>query len=331
MERLFIVTGACGHLGNTIVKKLVEKKQKIRGFLLPNESSSPIDGLGVEIFRGDVCSIEDLEQLFKTEDDTEVIVIHTAGIVSIATKYQQKIYDVNVKGTENIIHMCTKHKVKRLIYVSSVHAIPEKPNNGLITEIKEFNTDNLVGLYAKTKALASQKVLDAFNNGLDAVIVHPSGIIGPYDYGNGHTTQMIIDYLEGRLTAAIDGGYDFVDVRDVADGIISAVDNGRSGETYILSNRYIDIKELLRLISKITGKKPIKTILPYYLAKITAPLAELYYKILRQTPIYTAYSIYTLKSNANFSYEKARVELGYSPREMYDTLEDTVKWIIKKT
>lgn len=329
MDRLYIITGACGHLGNTIVRKLISKGEKVRGFLLPNESSLPIDGLGVEIYRGDICNSEDLDQLFSTEDDYEVIVIHTAGIVSIASKFQQKVYDVNVKGTENIIHMCIKNNLKRLIYVSSVHAIPEEPNNKLITEIKNFGTNNLVGLYAKTKALASQSVLDGVKQGLDAVIVHPSGIIGPCDYGNGHTTQMIKDYLEGRLTAAIDGGYDFVDVRDVADGIISAVDNGRSGETYILSNKYINVKELLEIISEITGKKPIKTIIPYYLAKITAPLAELYYKILKQTPIYTAYSIYTLKSNANFSYQKAKEELGYNPRDLYTTLEDTVKWITK--
>ena len=183
------------------------------------------------------------------------------------------------------------------------------------------------GFYAKTKAEATAFVLAAAGRGLDVTVVHPSGITGPFDYGRGHLTTLIIDYSKRRLTAGIDGGYDFVDVRDVAEGILAACDAGRPANCYILSNRFFTVREILEMLHDITGQKPIKTFLPLWFVKATAPFAELYYKILRQPPLYTAYSIYTLNSNALFSHEKADLELGYKTRDMRETLEDTVVWL----
>ncbi|MEG1887771.1 MAG: NAD-dependent epimerase/dehydratase family protein, partial [Oscillospiraceae bacterium] len=216
---------------------------------------------------------------------------------------------------------------KRLVHVSSVHAIPETPEGSTISETYTFNPDDVIGLYAKTKSEATAYVLNAAQNGLNASVVHPSGISGPYDYGRGHLTTLITDYCNHRLTAAVNGGYDFVDVRDVADGIISCCDNGRQGECYILSNKYFDVKQILFMLHEITGKREIKCILPLWFAKLTAPLAETYYKLLKQPPLFTSYSIYTLNSNSNFSHDKAAEELGYQPRDMKETLRDTVNWL----
>lgn len=329
MDRVFIVTGACGHLGNNIIRKLIEKGEKVRGLILPKENILALKGLDIEIQKGNVCDIASLETLFTFDKVYEIIVIHTAGIVSISSKYLQNVYDVNVTGTANIVKMCLKYKVKRLIHISSVHAIPEKANRALISEASIFHSDNVVGLYAKTKAEATAIVLNSVNEGLDAIVIQPSGIIGPYDYGRGHTTQLIADYLEGRLTASIKGGYDFVDVRDVADGVIASVEKGRSGECYILSNKYITVEDLLNLLSEISGNRRIKTILPLLFARITAPLSELYYKLLRQPPLYTRYSLYTLSSNSHFSHEKACKELGYAPRDIKKTLQDTIDYLVK--
>ena len=120
---------------------------------------------------------------------------------------------------------------------------------------------------------------------------HPAGIIGPYDYGRGHLTQLVLDYFNKKLTALVNGGYDFVDVRDVAEGIIQAIEKGKRGECYILSNKYISIRDLVKMIAPFSTRKPIKTILPIWFAKLTAPLAELYYKI-RKPPLYTSILVY---------------------------------------
>ncbi len=214
-----------------------------------------------------------------------------------------------------------------MVHTSSVHAIPEKSHGETITEVSEFDPKSVHGLYAKTKAAASQIVLNAVKQGLNAFIVHPSGIIGPGDYGRTHLTQLVISYLNGTLTACVNGGYDFVDVRDVADGIISCVENGRAGECYILSNQFYTIQEVLDDLHEITGKRRLKSVLPLWFAKLTAPLAEVWYKMLRQPPLYTSYSLYTLESNGNFSHEKATQELGYHPRSMKDTLTDMAYWL----
>lgn len=328
MNELYLITGAAGHLGNTLVHRLLELKKNIKILVLPNERNIP--GGNIEVCYGDVCNMESLETLFQNPESRDLIVIHAAGIVSIASKYQQKVYDVNVLGTKNVVEWCKRSKVKKLVYVSSVHAIPEKPKGQTINETNKFNPNDVIGLYAKTKAEATSIVLEASKRGLDASVVHPSGISGPFDNGRGHLTVLVTDYYKGRLTAAINGGYDFVDVRDVAEGIVSCCNKGESGECYILSNRYFEVREILYMLHKITGKKEIKRILPLWFIKLTAPLAELYYKILRQPPLFTAYSIYTLNSNAVFSHEKATKELDYTTRDMEQTLTDTIDWLKAK-
>lgn len=328
MKRLYLVTGAYGHLGHTIVDELLARGENVRGLALPGDSIPAPVRRGLEIYQGDVCHPDSLAEFFHVDEPCEMVVIHTAGIVSIASKFNQKVFDVNVVGTKNIVDMCRKTGVKRLIHVSSVHAIPEKAKGETVTEVSRFDYRKVEGLYAQTKAKATQIVLNAAASGLDAVVVHPSGILGPGDYGHGHLTQLVSDYLNGRLTACVKGGYDFVDVRDVAAGILAAVDKGRKGECYILSNRFYSVRELLDTLHEVTGRKKIKTVLPLWFAKGTAPLAETYYKILKQPPLYTRYSLYTLTGNGRFSHEKADRELGYTTRDMRDTLRDTAAFLI---
>lgn len=327
MEELYLITGAAGHLGNTLVRKLSEQGRRVRALVLPGEKNIP-DG-GIEVCYGDVRKTESLTAFFDNPQGKALIVVHCAGIVSIASGYDQRVYDVNVRGTKNIVDLCQKHGVSKLVHVSSVHAIPELEKGEIICEVDGFDPVRVVGHYAKTKAEATDYVLAAARNGLNASVVHPSGICGPYDDGKGHLTTLVIDYYKRRLTSGINGGYDFVDVRDVADGIIACCEKGRAGECYILSNQYYSIREILYMLHEITGKKEIKSFLPLWFVKLTASLAETYYKIRRQPPLYTSYSIYTLNSNAVFSHDKATRELGYTTRDMKQTLKDTIDWLKK--
>ncbi len=326
MEELYLITGAAGHLGRVVTQKLIKNGKEVRALVLPGEKHIPKHA---KIYYGDVRDEESLESFFENSEEYNLVVIHCAGIVSIASKIDKDLYDVNVVGTNNIINLCKKHKVSKMIYVSSVHAIPEKEKGQTIKEIKDFNPDNVIGAYAKTKSEATANVLQAGKDGLNVCVVHPSGIAGPYDYGRGHITTLVRDYYKKRLTSGIKGAYDFVDVRDVADGILSVCEKGDDGECYILSNKCFQVKEILDMLHDITGKGKIRSYLPLWFAKGTAPLAELYYKILRQPPLYTTYSIYTLNTNADFSHEKATKTFGYKTRDMKETLMDTVYWLKK--
>lgn len=324
---MFIITGANGFLGNNIIRKLNQKDNiEIRGLVLPNDKINSLEGLNCTIFIGDVTRPETLNEIFDVDENDEVYVIHCASIVYIKSEYTPLIHEVNVNGTRNIVAKVLEKNAK-LIYISSVHAIPEKPKNEVITEITDFNPDKVEGLYAKTKAEASKYVLEAVNSkGLNACIIHPSGLIGPNDFGSGPLSQLIIDVANGSLSACVKGGYDFADVRDVADGIIQACEKGQKGECYILSNKYIKIKELIDIVRKNMNMKKIKIVLPNWFARLTAPLSELYYKIRKETPLYTKYSLYTLTTNANFSNEKAKNALNYTTRDIKKTITSTIEY-----
>lgn len=325
MNELYLITGAAGHLGSTLVRKLLELDKNIRALVLPNEKNIP-DG-DIEVCYGDVCNKDSLATFFDNPHNKDLILIHCAGIVSIATKYVQNVYDVNVSGTKNIVDLSQKHLVKKLVYVSSVHAIPERAKGETISEVKEFNPDDVSGLYAKTKSEATSYVLEAAKKGLNASVVQPSGIVGPFDQGKGPLTTLAIEYYKGRLTSGVSGGFDFVDVRDVANGIIACCEKGRPGESYILSNKYFTVKEILYMLHQITGKKEIKRFLPLWFLKLVAGPAEAYYKILKRPPLFTISSINTIHTNARYSHQKATLELGYGTRDMKQTLIDTIDWL----
>lgn len=323
MKRTYIITGANGHLGNTILRTIDKTKNQVRGLILPGEI--PILA-GVNYYYGDVTQPQTLRPLFENTSDSEVYVIHTAGIISIENNVSEKLRQVNVGGTKNIVDLCKEYRVKRLVYVSSVHAIPEGEKTDTLREISHFSPDEVIGGYAKTKAEATQIVLDAEKEGLNAVVVHPSGILGPYDNSGNHLVQLIKDYIKGKLPACVKGGYDFVDVRDVAAGCLLAAEKGKKGECYILSNKHYEIKDILAIAKTLGGGKKIP-VLPVWMAKMAEPFLRKAAQLKNRRPLYTKYSLHTLTANDKFSHEKATKELGYHPRDIKTTIADTLFYI----
>lgn len=331
---IYIVTGAAGHLGSHIVQQLLLQGKHVRAFLLKDESCPEFISQNRHLltqYVGDVRDPASIDPLFECSTPAEFIVIHCAGIITIAAKPDQRVHDVNVGGTANMIDACKRHNAKRLIYTSSVHAIPLLPHGQSMVEVASFDPDQVIGLYAKTKACATQLVLSAAKDGLDAIVVHPSGIIGPHGLPSGNMTKLISNFLYGKIPAAIKGGYDYVDVRDVANGVLAAIEKGISGECYILSNRFVDLSELFDTLSDVSGQKKLRLYLPLWIAKAIAPFTELYYRLTRKTPLFTRYSLHTLSENGVFSHDKASKQLGYRPRPLKDTLADTVQWWVEKT
>ena len=321
MKKLFIITGANGHLGGTIVRMLNGRPVQVRGLVFGDKKKR--DTGSIHYYSGDVREPETLRPLFEGCEDMETIVIHTAGIIDISNHVSPELYDVNVNGTKNILALCREYLVKRLVYVSSVHAIPEQKRGNVTGEIRDFSPDAVVGGYAKTKAEATREVLRAAQEGLDAVVVHPSGILGPYDRSGNHLVQMVAEYLHGTLPACVKGGYDFVDVRDVAEGCLLAAEKGRKGECYILSDRYCEIREVLEIAGDVSGKKKLP-VLPLWMAKMAAPFIQLHARRKKRRPLYTAYSLHVLGTGERFSHKKATEELGYHPRDLKVTIRDMV-------
>ncbi|MDD5447905.1 MAG: SDR family oxidoreductase [Actinomycetota bacterium] len=320
---MVVVTGATGHIGNVLVRELLADGKKVKAIVAPGDDLESIEGLDVELVYADIRDADSLASAF----DGAEYVYHLAGIISIGSSKSKLLWDVNVEGTKNVIDACLRAGVKRLLYVSSIHAFTEPPHGTPIIETKKFDPSSVVGQYAKSKAAATNAVLEAIEKrGLDAAIVHPTGVIGPYDYKLSNMGQMIVDYINGHLYAYIDGAYDFADVRDVARGIILASEKGQTGENYILSGEQITVRQILETLEDET-KIPIPRIkLPLWVARATAPLAEFYYRLKKQPPLFTSYSISTLVSNSLTTYQKATRELGYTARPVRDSIRDAAHW-----
>lgn len=330
MSKVYVVTGASGFLGGTVVRKLLEHGCEVRALRLPQDRMPSTEHGNCIVYEGDVTDIETLKDIFSRSPEDELVVIHCAAIVYIKNRPNPQVFLVNVDGTENIIQKCLETQAK-LIYINTVHAIPEPDGDEPIVEVEDFSQRNVTGLYAKSKAEAARLVLDAVKHrGLRAVIIQPSGLIGPGDEGNTHMTALILAAMEERLPAVVKGGYDFVDVRDVADGILAAAEKGRDGECYILSNRFVSIRELVDLVCQYSHAGEVNRTLPLFVAKLAAPLCELYDHLRKRTPLFTSYSLYTLQSKSKFSHAKAEAELGYHVRSLDETIADTVEWFSQR-
>lgn len=333
MDRIYLITGAAGFLGSNICRILISSGKRVRALVLPGDKSTKYIPNEVEIVNGDLCDIPSLDRFFTLHDGMESVVIHAASIVTVSEEFNQKVMDVNVGGTKNIINQCLKHKeCKKLVYVSSTGAIPELPKGNLIKEVSTFNPeenqDKVRGCYSQSKALASKAILDAvLEKGLDATIVHPSGILGPDDYALGETTRTLIKIIKGEMPAGIDGSFNLCDVRDLAKACISAVDNGRKGECYILGNEEIRFKDFARLVAKAAGCKPPMIFLPGSIANLMADIMTRKAKKRGEKPMMTRFSVYNLMRNNSFDSSKARKELGYTTRSYEETMFDEINWL----
>ncbi len=329
MFEKYLITGATGFLGRAVLAQLRDEQAEIRALVMAGDPLAQELPKNVRVMTGDVCDEAALERFFEGVNGN-ACVIHCAGIISVATHPGDRIYRVNVDGTKNVLKMCREHGAGRLVYVSSVHAISEKPKGTEIAETTVFSPELVKGDYAKSKAMATALVLQAAKDGLNASVVFPSGIIGPGDLGKGSITNMLLSFLAGKLPLAVKGGYDFVDVRDVAAGIIACAQRGQAGHGYILSGHYATIRDILELVKKTLNLRRSVSYLPIGFAKLVAPIYEKI-SLRRREPLYfTPYSIAVLDSNGMFSRSAAAAAFGYAPRPLSSTIRDTVMWLKEK-
>ena len=317
------MTGPTGHIGNVLVRKLLQRGEQVRALLLRGESASPLDVLPVECVEGDVLDPASLLDAFRGIHT----VFHLAGIISIMPGDDPVLRSVNVDGTRNMLAAAKEAGVEKFIYTSSIHAI-QRVEQVLIDESLPYDPGNPYGAYDRSKAQATLEVQRAAAEGLNAVIVCPTGVIGPYDFRGSMMGSVIHAAARQEAMLYVDGAYDFVDVRDVASGLIAAAEHGKPGESYILSGHRISVRYLLETVREITGGKFFQMRVPFDLARFAARFTPFYYRLARATPRFTSYSLAVLRSNSNISHAKAARELGYRARSLYESIADTVHWFL---
>ncbi len=320
-----LVTGATGHIGNVLIRKLLERGQKVRALVWRGEDDTPLRGLDVERVEGDVLDPDSLRAALRGVET----VYHLAGVISILPGRQPLVWKVNVEGTRNILEAARWAGIRRLVYTSSIHAIKRAPHGVVIDESLGFDPNNPYGEYDRSKAAASLEVQNAAQTDLDAVIICPTGVIGPYDFRGSEMGEVIRSAAEAKPIFYVEGAYDFVDVRDVADGLIASAEQGQRGESYILGGHKISVRYLLETVREVTGRAFASIKIPFSLAEWVAKFTPWYYLRAKVKPRFTPYSLEVLQSNADISHRKAASELGYQPRPVLETIADTVRWFLE--
>lgn len=335
MKKMYLVTGAAGFLGSHVCKELLERGEQVRALVLPRDPAEKFIPAQVEIVEGNLCDMESLNAFFAVPENTETYVIHCASMVTTNPDFNQKLMDVNVGGTKNMIAQCLKHpECQKMVYVSSTGAIPETPKGTKIRETRSFtpiNENTQVGCYSQSKALATQAVLDACDTqGLRACVVHPSGILGPEDPAISETTGTVAKIMNGEMPVGMGGSFNLCDVRDLAHGCIAAAEKGRIGECYILGNEEVTLKEVCQMLHRVSGCKTPFIYVPIKMAYVLAAQMEKKAKKTGEKPLMTNFAVYNLARNNAFDYSKAQRELGYTTRPYAETLADEAQWLMQK-
>ena len=315
------MTGATGHIGGNLARALLDQGRKVRA-LVHGPSSRALDGIAVERVSGDLLDPASLDRAFAGAD----VVYHLAARISVLRGDDAAVFRTNVDGTRNVVEACRRAGVRRLVHFSSVHALYQYPLASAIDEKRPLADLPDCLHYDRSKARGENVVLEAVKQGLDAVIVNPGAVLGPHDYYPSPMGRVVLDLCKRRLPALIEGGYNWVDVRDVVSGALAAEKRGRTGERYLLTGTSASIADLADHVERASGVRRPRIVTPMWLARLGAPVAESVSRALRQNPRFTSHSLAVLRGNREFSYDKATQELDYRPRPLAETVGDTVSW-----
>lgn len=314
-----VVTGASGHLGACLTPRLVAKGFKVRAVCY---GPAPIlDALDVEQCQGDVRDIESLRKAFEGQE----ALIHMAAHISIHDGDEPKMRAVNVDGARNAAQAALDCGVRRMVHVSSVHAY-ETWKLGRPLREDGAPANDASPPYDRTKAAGEREIRAAIARGLDAAIVNPVGILGPHDHIPSHAGNELLRMHRPGPAASASGGFPWVDVRDVADAIIAAMDRGETGKNYLLGGEYHELAELFRLARKARGQESRPSKIPIGLLLAIAPLAEAFGRIARVRHGVTRSALRALASDLVVDSSRAAETLGFRARPLEETVRDAIQW-----
>lgn len=314
-----VITGASGFLGAHLARTLKDRGVEVRA---ADRSRGPaLDDVDVEFVEIDVLDPASLRAAFEGQDR----VFHLAAIISIVGDPTGEVWRVNVHGPRNAATVAFECGVGRFVHCSSVHSFDLERCGPSLDESGPPTTHPDAPAYDRSKRAGEEAVRLVVQKGLDAVVVNPTGIIGPDDRGPSRMGETVLQFMTRKIPVGITGQFDFVDVRDVVEGLIAAGDRGRTGENYLLSGSRLSIRELGMLVERYSGVPVPPLSIPL---RLVTPLAPLVMQIEQRTkkPIFTPDALHALKYSPVVSHYRAATDLGYRSRPIHETVRDTVAW-----
>ncbi len=318
-----VVTGASGQIGGVLTRALADKYGPRHVRAVFRERRGTAADLDIEWVKGDILDRETLICAFAGAET----VFHLAAKVSIGSVRAQEYHRTNVLGTRNVVEAALECGVRRLVHVSSIHAYDQHPLDKVLDESRPPADSPRDLPYDRSKAAGEVEVRRGIDRGLDAVILNPTSVIGPYDGAPSPMGQLFLDLHRRKLPALIAGGYDWVDVRDVVAAMMAAETQARCGENYLVSGHWHTVRELAELCRQATGVPIPRLQFPIFAARLWAPFQVALDRCRGRQPLYTPVSVRVMAhSNRKISNAKAKAELGFHPRSLGESIVDTYRW-----
>lgn len=324
---MIFLTGANGHLGANLLRRLLTDGQKVRVFLRPTSDNSTVDGLDVEHAYGDLRDAASIAAAIPGCDR----VYHCAAKVSTLVGEHKEIWECNVLGTRNLLQAARSAGVQRVVVSGSFSAVgrdPARPSD----ETFPFNPFDTVLPYGHSKACVEHECLKAVVDGLDVVVAVSCAILGPYDFKPSRMGRVLLDYANGRLRAYIPGGFEFVSAQDIVQGHILSMEKGRTGHKYIFSTQFLSIDELMDLYAQITGRARHGLRLPPALMAVVAEMSTFvltnFFPSVPQR--FTPAAVRLLRMNRRADCSKAKRELGYEPGSISEAIRQAYEWFVRQ-
>jgi dihydroflavonol-4-reductase len=316
------VTGASGLLGGNLAAELIAAGHQVVAIRRAGTRTSHLDDLAIEWRDADLGSLDNLARAFRGAD----CVFHCAAAVTIKRAVTPEMTAANVTGTANVIEAALAANVRRVVHTSSVVAIGLSTDGRPCDETARWNfdTEGLIDAYAITKHRA-EDLVRAARDRVDAVIVNPTYMLGPRD-ARPSSGRLIIDTVRRRIPGWTPGYNNFVDVRDVARGMIAAWQRGRRGERYILAGHDMTYGDVFRAIAEAGGVKPPRLRVPRPAAWLFGKWGDLVERTGRDPVVNSTQVRYAYTDRFRFKSDKAARELGYQVGPLEPALRDAIAW-----
>jgi dihydroflavonol-4-reductase len=317
-----LVTGATGFLGSHVARELVARGESVRVLARPSSNRRALEGLDAEYFTGDLRDVESLARALAGVDR----VFHVAADYRLWARDPREIYESNVNGTQNLLDAARRAGVEKFIYTSTVATVAVPRDGVLPNEETQASIGDMIGHYKKSKFEAEQRALHAAQAGLPVVIVNPTTPVGPGDWKPTPTGKIIVDFLNGRMPGYVDTGLNFVPVEDCAQGHLLAAERGRAGERHILGGRNLTLKQMLDLLSSVSGRPAPRWKFPHALAYAAGCVDTVVSRLFGREPQIPLEGVRMARHRMFVDASKSGRELGFVPGPIEAALARAVAW-----
>ncbi len=318
------VTGGTGFVGANLVRLLLKEGYQVRALVRPDSRLDNLQGLDVELVKGDLSHPNLATQMRGCE-----VLFHVAAHYSLWQTDRDRLYQSNVIGTRNVLAAARQAGIERSVYTSSVAAIGVGDHNQPVDETHQSPVEDLIGHYKKSKYWAEQEAVKAAQAGQDVVVVNPSTPIGAWDLKPTPTGEdIILRMLRRKMPAYVETGLNFIHVEDVAQGHLLALQKGKSGDRYILGHQNLTLKQLLDQLSQLTGLPAPSRSIPAWIPLSVAWVDERILAPLGKTPTVPIDGVKMSQHPMYYDATKAVRDLGLPQTPIRTALKDAVDWFV---